>query len=82
MTTIGLQFLIDPAKSTARLLPFWMNRELATYAVDMVDDGYLRRGVTHAVCYAAALAVATAVMTAIRLRQRRHIRIQAAPDAR
>jgi hypothetical protein len=82
MTTIGLQFLIDPAQSHARLLPFWSNRELATYAVDMTDDGYLRRGVTHAVCYALALAVATAAVTLIRLRQRRHVQVVVAPGSR
>lgn len=80
ITTIGLQFLVDPAQSYARLLPFWSNRELATYAVDLADDGYLRRGVLHAVCYAVVLTGSTAAMTVIRLRQRRHIRI-GAPSA-
>jgi len=82
ITTIGLQFLIDPAQSYAKLLPFWSNRELATYAVDMTDAGYLWRGVTHAVCYAVVLATATAAMTLVRLRRRRHIRVVAASGSR
>lgn len=77
ITAIGLQFIIDPARSISRLLPFWSNRELATYAVDMTDDGYLWRGVLHALCYAVALGSTTAAMTVIRLRQRRHIRLAA-----
>ena len=79
ITLVGLQFIIDPAKSGAKLLPFWSNRELATYAVGMADSGYLRRGILHGVCYAVGLAAATATLTAIRLRRRRHIRT-AVPD--
>jgi hypothetical protein len=79
ITVIGLQFLIDPVQSSAKLLPFWSIRELATYAVDMTDDGYLWRGVLHAVAYAGAVTVAAAAITFVRLRRRRHVRIVASP---
>jgi hypothetical protein len=52
-------------------MPFWSAREIGTYAVDNVDDGYLHRGLAHGIGYAVALTVLTAVVAAIRLRQRR-----------
>lgn len=74
ITLVGLQFIIDPAKGSAKLLPFWSARELGTYAIDMTDSGYLRRGLVHGLTYAMGLAAATAVLSMIRLRRRRHVR--------
>jgi hypothetical protein len=75
ITMIGLQFLMDPAKSSARLLPLWSNRELGTYAVDATGPGYLQRGLLHAVACTALLVGVTALLTSVRLRRRRHIRV-------
>lgn len=47
LVVVGLQMLIDPAKTSARLLPFWSGREIGTYAVDHADAGYLVRGIVH-----------------------------------
>lgn len=74
ITLIGLQFIVDPATSEARLLPFWSNREVGTYAVDLTDSGYLYRGLVHGLAVTAGLALATAVITAIRLRRRGHVK--------
>lgn len=65
---IAGQFLLDPARTSGKLMPFWSSREIGTYAVDPVDVGYLQRGVTHALAVAAMLFAATAVIAIIRLR--------------
>lgn len=71
LALIALQFLMDPAKSSARLMPFWSAREIGTYAIDMTDVGYLHRGLVHAsICAIAATAI-TATITTVRLRDRR-----------
>ncbi|MBT8225332.1 MAG: hypothetical protein HKP61_23090 [Dactylosporangium sp.] len=75
LAVTSAQFLTDPAKISGRVMPFWSAREIATYAVDLTDIGYLRRGVTHALVCAAILFVATAAIAAVRLRRRRHVRI-------
>ena len=77
ISMIGLQFLMDPAKSSARLLPLWSNRELGTYAVDATDSGYLQRGLLHALACTVLLVGVTALLTSVRLRRRRHIQIAA-----
>ncbi|MFG2037158.1 hypothetical protein [Dactylosporangium sp. NPDC048998] len=78
ITLIGLQFLMDPAKSSARLLPLWSNRELGTYAVDVTDAGYLQRGLVHGAGCALLLVGLTAALTSLRLRRRRHMRLSSA----
>jgi hypothetical protein len=75
ITLLGLQFLMDPAKSSARLLPLWSNRELGTYAVDATDAGYLQRGLLHGALCTLLLVALTATLAAVRLRRRRHIRL-------
>lgn len=68
IAVMSLTWLIDPAKAEARALPWWSTREVATYAVDMADIGYLQRGLVHAVAYGGALLVATTVIAWWRLR--------------
>jgi len=75
LTVVGLQMVMDPAGSATRALPFWFSRELATYAVDHTDGGYLTRGLTHGLVFAVALTVLVVVAAAVRLRQRRHLRL-------
>jgi hypothetical protein len=78
ITLLGLQFLVDPAKSAARLLPLWSNREIGTYTVDLADGGYLQRGLLHAAACTLLLVGVTAALTTLRLRRRRHLRINPA----
>ncbi|MEV8515369.1 hypothetical protein [Dactylosporangium sp. NPDC051484] len=75
ITLIGLQFLMDPEKSSAKVLPLWSNRELGTYAVDNTDSGYLQRGLAHGIAYAVGLTALTAILAAVRLRPRRHMSV-------
>ncbi|MFC3505702.1 hypothetical protein ACFOOK_32730 [Micromonospora krabiensis] len=75
LTVVGLQMVMDPADTASRALPFWFSREIATYAIDHTDGGYLTRGLTQGVAFAVALTVAVVVAAAVRLRQRRHLRL-------
>ncbi|MFR9777739.1 ABC transporter permease [Micromonospora sp. MS34] len=74
LTVVAVQMLIDPAGSGARLTPFWSSREIVTWAVDHTDDGYLTRGVLHAVAVTTLLILAVAGASTARLRRRRHLR--------
>jgi hypothetical protein len=74
---VGAQMITDPANPAAKLMPFWSAREIATYAIDNVDDAYLHRGLAHGIGYAATLTALTAVITTVRLRQRHHSEITA-----
>lgn len=65
---------MDPAGSAARLLPFWFSREIATYAVDHTDGGYLARGLMHGMVCALVLTALVMMPAAIRLRRRPHLR--------
>lgn len=67
---LGAQFLTDPARPVARVMPFWSAREIGTYAIDLTDSGYLSRGITHAVITAAAFFGFSLAVAAIRLRRR------------
>lgn len=73
ITLIGMQMLIDPAKSSARFLPLWSARELLTYAVDHVDSGYLDRGLAHGLGVAAVLTLISGGTLTWRLRRRAHL---------
>jgi hypothetical protein len=64
----GLQFMVDPATTLARFLPFWSTRELATYAVDGADAAGLAGGLLHATATALILATATAWLSSTRMR--------------
>lgn len=70
IAVMSLTWLIDPAKPAARALPWWSTREVATYAVDMADAGYLQRGLAHAAGYGTALLLLTTVIAWRRLRLR------------
>ncbi|RKN48310.1 hypothetical protein [Micromonospora endolithica] len=74
LTVVAVQMLIDPAGSGAKLTPFWSSREIATWAVDHTDDGYLARGVLHGIVVTALLVAAVAAVSSVRLRRRRHLR--------
>lgn len=67
---MSLTWLVDPATPEARALPWWSTREVATYAVDMADVGYLQRGLAHAAAYGGALLLVTTVIAWRRLRVR------------
>ncbi|MEU4681421.1 hypothetical protein [Micromonospora sp. NPDC023737] len=74
LTVVGLQMVMDPADGVTRALPFWFSREIGTYAIDHTDGGYLTRGLTQGIAFAAVLTLLVAVAAAVRLRQRRHLR--------
>lgn len=70
---IGLQMVVDPAKSSAKYLPFWSTREIATYAVDPVGADHLSHGLAHGLAVAAGFSLATAALAFVRLRRRGHV---------
>jgi hypothetical protein len=81
ITLVGVQFIMDPVEHAARLLPFWSMRELGTYAVDLTDAGYLRRGLAHGIATTILLTAATAVLATLRLRRRPHLRLEPQPPS-
>ncbi|CAM3079286.1 hypothetical protein SAXI111661_17150 [Saccharomonospora xinjiangensis] len=74
LAVTGLQMMADPATSLAKALPFWFSREIATYAVDGVDEAYLLRGLAHGAFCTVALLLVVAAAFAVRLRRRPHLR--------
>jgi hypothetical protein len=66
---LGVQMIVDPARTAARLLPFWSTREIGTYAIDLTNAGYLYRGTAHGIVTALGLTALTATLTTLRLRQ-------------
>jgi hypothetical protein len=74
LVIVGLQMMMDPDGTAARLLPFWFDREIATYAIDHTGGGYLVRGLADAVVVTAVLVALVAAASGIRLRRRRHMR--------
>ncbi|HEY0700839.1 MAG TPA: hypothetical protein VGD43_23910 [Micromonospora sp.] len=74
LTAVALQMTIDPASTGAKLTPFWSTREIATYAVDHTDGGYLFRGTVHGIAVTLGLVLLVAVVSTVRLRRRRHVR--------
>jgi hypothetical protein len=70
MALVGAQMITDPVSSTAKVLPFWSVRELATYAVDHTSATYLSHGLLHGAGCAVALFTAASLCTAARLRTR------------
>ncbi|TBL27731.1 MULTISPECIES: ABC transporter permease [unclassified Micromonospora] len=73
LTVVAMQMLLDPASQGAKLTPFWSSREIATWAVDHADDGYLARGVLHGLAVTLLLTVTVAGVFSVRLRRRRHL---------
>jgi hypothetical protein len=74
LVVVGLQMMLDPAGTAARLLPFWFSREIGTYAIDHTDGGYLTRGLVHGIVFAVALTALVTLTAGFRLRQRSHLR--------
>ncbi|MEO3779960.1 ABC transporter permease [Micromonospora sp. B11E3] len=74
LTIVTVQMLIDPAGAGAKLTPFWSSREIATWAVDHTDDGYLARGSLHGLAVTVGMVVVVAAVFSLRLRRRRHLR--------
>ena len=73
LTVVAMQMLLDPASPGSKLTPFWSSREIATWAVDHTDGGYLTRGLLHAVVVTTLLIVTVAGVFGVRLRRRRHL---------
>ncbi|MET9296207.1 hypothetical protein [Streptomyces sp. NPDC003077] len=73
ISIIGAQMVIDPAKDSAKALPFWSTREIITYAVDGDASGSFGSGVTHAVVVCALLALVSGAIVSLRLRRRAHM---------
>ncbi|RIV38850.1 ABC transporter permease [Micromonospora radicis] len=73
LTVVAMQMLLDPASPGAKLTPFWSSREIATWAVDHTDAGYLSRGLLHAAVVTVLLIVTVAGVFGVRLRRRRHL---------
>ncbi|WP_081237236.1 hypothetical protein [Streptomyces viridosporus] len=73
ISVIGAQMVMDPAKDSAKVLPFWSTREIITYAVDGADSGSFDSGVAHAVGATLLLVAVSGCVTAGRLRRRRHL---------
>ncbi|MFY1687495.1 hypothetical protein [Plantactinospora sp. WMMB782] len=76
LIVVGLQMVMDPSDTAARVLPFWFSREIGTYAIDHTDSGYLARGLVHGVTLTITLTALVAAASGIRLRQRRHLRFE------
>jgi hypothetical protein len=74
LTTVGLQMTMDPDAAFAPATPLWSIREMATYAVDHTDGGYLFRGTMHGIGFTVGLALLVAVVSTFRLRRRGHLR--------
>lgn len=74
LIVIGLQMMLDPSGTAARLLPFWSSREIGTYAIDHTDAGYLTRGLIHGIAFTVLLTLLVTVVSGIRLRRRPHLR--------
>ena len=74
LVVVGLQMMMDPADPASRALPFWFSREIATYAIDHTDGGYLARGVVHGIASTLVLLALVTVASGIRLRRRPHLR--------
>ncbi|MGY0056891.1 ABC transporter permease [Streptomyces sp. LZ34] len=70
MALVGAQMITDPATTSAKVLPFWCVREIATYAIDLTGAEQLSRGLLAGLAYGAALAAAAGVIAFTRLRGR------------
>jgi hypothetical protein len=74
LTAVGLQMVMDPAGTGAKLAPFWSSREIGTYAVDHMGADYLTRGLVHGLTFTAILVALVATASTVRLRRRGHLR--------
>ena len=73
LVVVGLQMMMDPDGTASRVLPFWYTREIATYAIDHADGGYLARGLLHGVLAVAVLTALVAVAWRVREGRRSHL---------
>jgi hypothetical protein len=69
MALTGMQFIMDPGRAAAKLLPFWSVREFATYAVDHTAARDLYQALLHAVAYSLLAAAALLAVQGRRLRR-------------
>jgi hypothetical protein len=77
LVAVGLQMMLDPATTSARVLPFWFSREMGTYAIDHTDPGYLARGLVQGTIVAVLLTALVAALSTVRLRRRSHLQFVA-----
>lgn len=73
LLVVGLQMMLNPDGTAARLLPFWFSRELGTYAIDHTGAGDLTRGLADGIAVGVVLTLLVAVAAGIRLRRRGHL---------
>ena len=71
ITLVGLQMIVDPVSTAARLLPLWSTRELIAHAVDGAGD--VRAAAAHGLAYGGGMLALALVLTCARLRRRRHL---------
>lgn len=71
ITVVGLQTIVDPGSTLARLLPLWATRELLSYGIE--GHGDLNAAWTHAAAYGIAMLVVGFAITWSRLRSRPHL---------
>lgn len=71
ITVVGLQMIVDPASSSAELLPLWSTRELIAHAVD--GEGDVGAAVAHWLGYGGGMVLVALTLTCVRLRRRRHL---------
>jgi hypothetical protein len=75
LCVVGLQMMLNPDGTAARLLPFWFSRELGTYAIDHTGGGYLLRGLADGVVVGVLLTLLVAAAAGVRLRRRGHLTV-------
>jgi hypothetical protein len=68
VVVLATQMIADPAGTLAKCLPFWSTREVASYAIDPVDVGYLTRGLVHGAITLVVLMTVALGAASIRLR--------------
>jgi hypothetical protein len=74
LTVSGLQMMVNPEGTAARLMPLWSAREIGIYAIEKTDAGYLFRGVAHGTGVTVALVLLVAAVSSVHLRRRAHVR--------
>lgn len=79
LVVVGLQMIMDPSGQATKLLPFWFDREIATYAIDHTGAGYLLRGLLQAAVAATLLLAPVASASSVRLRRRPHLQFTSMP---
>ncbi|PIE25791.1 MAG: hypothetical protein CSA58_12860 [Micrococcales bacterium] len=73
ITIVGLQTIVDPAQTLAKVLPLWSTRSLLEYGIE--GSGNLQDAWLHALGYGTVLLFTGWAITWVRLRRRRHIAI-------